>query len=140
MNDKLVKYINKAREQRVYNEAKEEDELDTLVEADEEANKDSGEGDDKVTETLTGTVKRVFPFNANSESAADSVAVVYVSSSHTLKVRGRTIVVPAKSFIPVMLSGKASGSVDLRYNEDKLQFEVVNSSKDEKESEGEGEE
>ena len=132
MNNKLSKYIDKAREQRIYSEEKEDAELEA---AEETTGEEGSEETEEIVDTIQGTVKRVFPFTANAETAASSVAVIYVSSSHALKVRGRTIVVPAKSFIPVMLSGKASGSVELKYNEDKLQFEVVAESKGEEGSE-----
>ena len=136
MNNKLSKYIDKAREQRIYSEEKEDAELEAAEEtAGEEGSEETKETEEEIVDTIQGTVKRVFPFTANAEAAASSVAVIYVSSSHALKVRGRTIVVPAKSFIPVMLSGKASGSVELKYNEDKLQFEVVAESKGEEGSE-----
>ena len=136
MNNKLSKYIDKAREQRIYSEEKEDAELEAAEEtAGEEGSEETQETEEEIVDTIKGTVKRVFPFTANAESAANSVAVIYVSSSHALKVRGRTIVVPSKSFIPVMLSGKASGSVELKYNEDKLQFEVVAESKGEEGSE-----
>ena len=134
MNEKLSKYIDKAREIRAYSEEKEEKEILKEEEVDE-APEEEGE-DEKASETIKGTVKRVFPFNANSEAASDSVAVVYVTSSHALKVRGRTIIVPSKSFIPVMLNGKASGSVELKYNEDKLQFEIVGGKLEETKDEG----
>ena len=136
MNEKLSKYIDKAREIRAYSEEKEKEEKEILKEEEvDEAPEEEGE-DEKASETIKGTVKRVFPFNANSEAASDSVAVVYVTSSHALKVRGRTIIVPSKSFIPVMLNGKASGSVELKYNEDKLQFEIVGGKLEETKDEG----
>ena len=136
MNEKLSKYIDKAREIRAYSEEKEKEEEEILKEEEvDEVPEEEGE-DEKASETIKGTVKRVFPFNANSEAAADSVAVVYVTSSHALKVRGRTIIVPSKSFIPVMLNGKASGSVELKYNEDKLQFEIVGGKLEETKDEG----
>ena len=136
MNEKLSKYIDKAREIRAYSEEKEKEEEEILKEEEvDEVPEEEGE-DEKASETIKGTVKRVFPFNANSEAASDSVAVVYVTSSHALKVRGRTIIVPSKSFIPVMLNGKASGSVELKYNEDKLQFEIVGGKLEETKDEG----
>jgi len=139
MNEKLSKYISKAREERLYAEEKEDENLESAEssEVDEVNLDDDDNKDDEVVDTVKGTIKRVFPFTANAESAASSVAVVYISSSHALKVRGRTIIVPSKSFVPVMLEGKASGSVELKYNEDKLQFEIVNKTSEPKEDEEE---
>ena len=79
-------------------------------------------------EIISGTVRRVFAFSGNADNAADSVVVVYISGSHTVSVRGRNIRIPAKTLIPVMLTGKVSGQVDLKFNESSLQFEIVGNS------------
>jgi len=127
MNEKLAKYIEKARELRNYLEKSEvEDVVNTNVEEEDE---DSSDEQKSKKYQIIGTVKKVSGLSDKDENGASvSIVAVKVSTSKTFNAMGRSVKFPAGSIIPVIASNvyvSAGDKVTLEFDVNKLMFKII---------------
>ena len=137
MNEKLSKYIDKARELRNYSEEMAPEELETTEIEPEVDEEDEGDADKKGNKyRVDGIVKKIATLTDKDESgSAEIVAVVRIPSAKAFNVMGKNIKMPSGAIIPVVTANASVGyRVTLEFDINKLTFKIAEKSQESQEN------